>query len=121
MATRRVTKKSTETTTATTKQTSSAASRVDGTIARSLTKEIEFSFYAPLAKSVSITGTFNKWNPSASLLRKDATGNWKTAIALKQGRYEYKFVIDGNWENDQKNHNCVSNGCGGYNCVLEVK
>jgi 1,4-alpha-glucan branching enzyme len=97
-----------------------ATSRVKGTIRRSLEREIAFSFFAPLAQAVQVAGTFNGWNPSLSPLVKDTSGNWQCALKLKPGKYEYRFVIDGRWENDQKNSECVQNEFGEYNCLLEV-
>jgi hypothetical protein len=99
--------------------TPSSASRVEGTIKRTLERDIAFSFYAPLSQRVEVAGTFNSWK--SSLLKKDAQGNWKGSIKIKPGRYEYRFLVDGKWENDQKNLNVVQNQHGSYNCVLEVK
>jgi len=101
-------------------------SRVQGTIKRSLSKEllekeIEFSFYAPFASSVEVAGTFNNWNPSLFRLKRYGDGSWKGAVNIKTGRHEYRFLIDGRWENDQKECELVYNGMGSYNCVLTVE
>ena len=101
-------------------------SRVQGTIKRSLSnkslkKEIEFSFYAPLASSVEVAGTFNGWNPSVFRLKRYDEGTWKGSFALKPGRYEYRFLIDGRWENEQKECEMVDNGMGACNCVVTIQ
>ena len=100
-------------------------SRVKGTISRSLSKktiakDIEFSFYAPIAASVGVGGTFNGWAPSSLQLRKTNDGNWKGRARLKPGRYEYRMVVDGRWENDQRECELALNEHGSYNCVLTV-
>ncbi len=100
-------------------------SRVEGTIKRSLSKkslekEIEFIFYAPLASSVGVGGTFNNWNPSRSPLKRHVDGTWKGNLLLKPGKYEYRYLIDGRWENEQKECEQVYSGLGSYNCVLKV-
>ena len=30
-------------------------------------------------------------------MKRDKTGTWKKVKMLLQGRYEYKFIIDGEW------------------------
>jgi len=100
-------------------------SRVKGTIKRtmkqkSLACEIEFSFFAPLAKAVHIAGTFNSWNQAYGTLRSSKKGVWKTVVSLQPGKYEYRFCIDGNWENDQKEVELVDNGMGSCNNVITV-
>ena len=53
-------------------------------------------------------------------MKKDAQGNWSTTVDLKPGRYEYRFVVDGNWENDQDNNEIVPNPFGTFNNVIVV-
>ena len=90
-------------------------------IANKLEKAVIFEFYAPLAKSVKLAGTFNNWNPSKCLLEKIGNGQWRTTLQLKSGRYEYRFLVDGNWENDQRSSvGCVPNAFGSWNCVIEI-
>lgn len=84
-------------------------------------KTVEFKFHAPQAKKVSVAGCFNKWNTKDLSAKKDAQGNWIAKAKLGAGRYEYKFVVDGNWVNDPSCQVCASNAFGTQNCVLEVK
>jgi 1,4-alpha-glucan branching enzyme len=84
-------------------------------------KQVEFSLFAPQAKSVSVGGTFNRWNPVASSLKKDFQGNWKGSIPLKPGRYQYRFFVDGKWADDPKAKQTVPNEFGTKNAILEVK
>ncbi|MCS7184764.1 MAG: glycogen-binding domain-containing protein, partial [bacterium] len=37
------------------------------------------------------------------------------------GRYEYKFIVDGNWKEDPLNPNKKDDGYGGFNSVVEIK
>ncbi len=83
-------------------------------------KDVSFEFYAPLAKEVSLAGTFNNWDASRHSLKKDAAGNWRLSIKLKPGRYEYRYMVDGDWENDQRPVACIPNSFGTWNCVVEV-
>ena len=54
------------------------------------------------AKSITVAGDFNGWNPEKTRLRKQKTGKFATTIDLEVGNeYEYRYVIDGKrWEND---------------------
>jgi 1,4-alpha-glucan branching enzyme len=93
-----------------------SVSRTDGKAA----KEVPFEFYAPNATDVRIAGTFNNWDTSKNLLRKDREGRWRLTLKLKPGQYEYRYLVDGNWENDQRPVGCIPNAFGTWNCVLEI-
>lgn len=84
-------------------------------------KPTEFKLYAPGAKRVTVAGTFNKWDSKKLLAKKDNKGNWVAKVALKPGKYEYKFVVDENWVTDPRCTTCVANALGSHNCVTEVK
>lgn len=99
-------------------------SRVQGTIKRTLAKsnekEVTFAFYAPLSSSVSVGGSFNGWDGSSLPLKKDKEGVWSGSVALPKGHYEYRFLVDGCWENAQGDAALVDNGHGSQNNVLHV-
>lgn len=84
-------------------------------------RKVCFGFYAPLSEDVQLAGTFNDWNPSRTPLKKDRKGNWKVEFELPPGRYEYRFWVDGSWQNDQQPVECVPNVFGSWNCVIEVQ
>ena len=85
------------------------------------TKPAEFKFYAPQAKKVILSGSFNKWDTKKLLAKKDTKGNWVAKASLKPGRYEYKFLVDNSWANDPHCTSCVVNTFGTHNCVIDVK
>jgi len=85
------------------------------------TKPTEFKYYAPSAKKVIVSGSFNRWDTKKTLAKADSKGNWIAKVALKPGKYEYKFIVDGNWTNDPRCTSCVINPLGSQNCVVEVK
>lgn len=88
---------------------------------RKLRKKVVFEYYAPHAKEVSLAGTFNAWHPSETLLKRERNGKWKTALTLPSGRYEYRYRVDGSWQNDQHPVECVPNAFGTWNCVFEIQ
>lgn len=84
-------------------------------------KPTEFKFYAPSAKKVILSGSFNNWNTRSLSAKKDTRGNWAVKVNLKPGRYEYKFLVDGSWLNDPRCNSCVVNSFGTHNCTIDVK
>lgn len=83
-------------------------------------KDIAFEYFAPHAQAVYVAGTFNDWKPVVSPLKKDKNGKWKATLSLPSGRYEYRYFVDGIWENDQRPVECVPNAFGSWNCVVTV-
>ena len=82
--------------------------------------QIKFEYSAPEAKEVSLVGNFNQWKSQANPMKKDKKGIWKVTLSLEPGRYEYRFIADGNWENDPSCSSCAANEFGGENCVRIV-
>ena len=76
----------------------------------------------PRAQSVQIAGDFNNWKPQDAPLQKvGESGVWQTQLKLPAGRYRYRLVVDGQWQQDPYNELTELNPFGGYNSVLEVK
>ena len=73
------------------------------------------------AKQVSLSGDFNGWSPSATPMKRDSSGHWETSVELAPGRYQYKFVVDGEWIPDLLAHENVWNQHGTLNSVKEVR
>jgi hypothetical protein len=73
------------------------------------------------AKRVSLSGDFNGWSADATPMKRHDDGHWETTIELAPGRYEYKFVRDGEWMPDLLAHENVWNQHGTLNSVIEVR
>lgn len=56
---------------------------------------VKFSVKIEGAKSVSIAGDFNKWNPDSLQLVKKGSKTWEAILPLPPGRYKYVCRIDG--------------------------
>jgi 1,4-alpha-glucan branching enzyme len=82
-------------------------------------KPLDFRADFPGAKTVALAGSFNYWDPTRNPMQRDAKG-WKTTVWLPPGRYEYKFVVDGQWCDDPKARECAPNPFGGTNGVLRL-
>ena len=65
---------------------------------------VTFNYYGPTSKSVNLAGEMNGWSATAtSFTYNKNTGFWTIEKELEPGKYEYKFVVDGNWITDQRN------------------
>jgi 1,4-alpha-glucan branching enzyme len=71
------------------------------------------------AGEVRLVGSFNDWDPDARILKRSHSGVWTTWMMLEAGRYEYRYVVDGEWTNDPDAERCT-NPFGGENCLQIV-
>ena len=83
-------------------------------------KRTTFTLKEPTANDVILMGDFNKWNAKTHPMKKDESGIWKKTVMLPPGRYEYRFLVNGKWENDPQNDQVCANSFGAQNNVLHV-
>ena len=83
-------------------------------------KSIPFDFTFPSARQVSLAGDFNNWDPKTMPMRKGADGAWHLNVALTPGRHEYRFIVDGIWQDDPAAKEKTANAMGSKNCVKIV-
>ena len=87
---------------------------------RPVEKPVEFILSQPQARSVAVAGSFNDWDASRTPMKATPDGSWKVTAWLPAGRYEYRFIVDGNWVNDPGARESVQNTFGSTNSVLVV-
>ncbi|MHC4648041.1 MAG: AAA family ATPase [Planctomycetota bacterium] len=76
----------------------------------------------PRAGTVQLAGDFNNWQPTETPMEKVGdSGIWKTKLNLASGRYRYRLVVDGQWQQDPYNGLTELNPYGDFNSVVEVK
>jgi 1,4-alpha-glucan branching enzyme len=80
-----------------------------------------FTLWAPHANQVSVAGDFNGWNTETHAMKKFKAGVWLIILNLAPGSYQYRFFVDGVWQNDPENAECVPNPFGACNNVKRVK
>ncbi|MBD3348509.1 MAG: hypothetical protein GF400_04860 [Candidatus Eisenbacteria bacterium] len=68
---------------------------------------------------VFLAGTFNDWSTDATEMRRE-DGRFEVVLPLPAGRYQYKFVADGQWITDEKAEAFHPDGYGGRNSVVLV-
>jgi len=56
---------------------------------------VNFVYYAPEAKHVSVIGDFNEWLPDAHPMKRQPDGAWMIQVALTHGHHRYLFLVDG--------------------------
>jgi anti-sigma factor RsiW len=72
------------------------------------------------AKSVTVAGDFNGWQPEGLPLVQ-RHGVWTIDLALPPGIYEYMFVVDGQqWVTDPLARTTRDDGYGGANAILDL-
>ena len=80
-----------------------------------------FVLRADGARNVRLAGDFNNWNPDRTPMRSVRKNTFQVQIPLPPGRYQYRYVIDGQWHNDPANESVAPNPYGDVNSVVEVR
>lgn len=83
-------------------------------------RKITFSLEYPGAKQVYVAGDFNNWNTSSHPMNKTGNGSWNKSLLLHEGSYEYKFLVDDQWEIDPNNERACENCFGSRNNIVRV-
>ncbi|MBN1793903.1 MAG: AAA family ATPase [Candidatus Omnitrophica bacterium] len=77
-----------------------------------------FSLDLPNAQNVSIAGDFTGWK--ALPLARNKEGIWQRKIKLEPGRYQYRFLVDGEWFDETQIRQFIPNEYGTKNTVITV-
>ena len=83
-------------------------------------RRVTFTYVAPNAEEVILMGDFNDWDPQKHPMKKNDNGVWTKIAMIPTGRWEYKFMVDGQWRLDPENDLLCSNRFGTRNNVLLV-
>jgi chromosome partitioning protein len=87
-------------------------------------REVVVQFRADGASDVRIAGDFNGWVPDKgvrSMIQSEgSTRIWTKILQLPPGTYEYRYVVDGEWQADPENPNTAEGPVGNRNSVLVV-
>lgn len=58
-------------------------------------RAVNFICHAPQAKSVSLVGDFNAWDPAGHPMKHMLDRSWLLTVELKHGHHRYAFLVDG--------------------------
>ena len=84
-------------------------------------RSVAFEYFNPNAKEVFLAGSFNDWQPRATPLTAQRGGKWSTTLLLSPGQHEYRFVVDGQWQDDPMATRFIANPYGTLNAACEVR
>ncbi|MFH2045833.1 MAG: glycogen-binding domain-containing protein [Pseudomonadota bacterium] len=84
-------------------------------------KRVTFFIEAQQANNVSLMGDFNDWNDKKHPMKKENSDVWKKTIFLNPGRYEYMFLVDGQWQKDPHNDQLCQNNFGTHNNYIIIQ
>ncbi len=79
-----------------------------------------FAFRAPTAMSVQLAGDFTHWMEKPVSLHKETDGVWRVEVELAPGTHHYRFIVDGQWQDDPDCTLRMPNPYGGENMVRKV-
>jgi 1,4-alpha-glucan branching enzyme len=83
-------------------------------------RKIFFQLCFPDAQEVVLMGDFNQWNPRKHPMKRNGDGVWGKSVLLSPGTYEYKFFVDGEWQNDPENPLLCPNSFGSKNNFIII-
>ncbi len=84
-------------------------------------KAVQFEISAAPDSQVYVAGSFNNWDPTSHPLElNQEEGVFRSTITLPEGKYEYKFVVNGVWQMDSNCPLWVPNQHGSLNSVVHV-
>jgi 1,4-alpha-glucan branching enzyme len=82
---------------------------------------VSFAFEGAEANEVYLSGDFNEWSATNLPMMRSGACRWAKRVTLPPGRYEYKFIVDGEWTPDPYASQEVVNAFGSTNSVAEVR
>jgi 1,4-alpha-glucan branching enzyme len=83
-------------------------------------RAINFICSASQAKSVSLVGDFNGWNPLAHPMKQMPDRSWLLNVELKHGHHRYAFLVDGVLTLDPRAQGITRNDKGERVCLVPV-
>ena len=82
---------------------------------------IKLVYFSTEAASVSVVGSFNRWQEEIQLHPREDSGYWVTSIDVPPGEYSYSFLIDGKVRlEDPTANSFMEDDYGSRNSVVRV-
>lgn len=83
-------------------------------------QEVVLRFPDYVGRDVRIAGDFNNWEPDQNVVSRRDGDVVEKVLSLQPGVYQYRLVVDGQWQDDARNPDRTQNLLGGYNSLLRV-
>jgi 1,4-alpha-glucan branching enzyme len=81
---------------------------------------VNFTYVAAEARSVSLVGDFNNWDPHANPMKQMPDKGWFLRVELKHGHHRYAFLVDGVLTLDPRGMGITRNDLGERVSVVPV-
>jgi 1,4-alpha-glucan branching enzyme len=73
------------------------------------------------AKDIKVLGDFNNWEKEKGIPMKAKNGAYSASLELALGKaYQFRYLIDNDWENDWEAEEYAPSPFGVYNCVVRT-
>lgn len=82
--------------------------------------EVLLEYQGMADHDIKIAGDFNDWVPDKGVETRIVNGTLVKVLKVAPGAYQYRIVVDGDWQHDPHNPQQVENQLGGANSVLQV-
>lgn len=83
-------------------------------------RRVVLSYHHFTGRDLQIAGDFNDWIPDYRVETRTFNGTVQKVLKIPPGAYQYRVIIDGEWQEDPVNPVRVPNDMGGTNSVLRV-
>jgi 1,4-alpha-glucan branching enzyme len=83
-------------------------------------RAVNFVCNATQAKTVTLVGDFNQWNPAAHPMKQMPDHCWLLQVELKHGHHRYAFLVDGVLTLDPHAQGITRNDKGERVCLVPV-
>jgi 1,4-alpha-glucan branching enzyme len=83
-------------------------------------RKVTFTIAAPEAHEVALAGDFTNWDQAPVTMKKHRGGVWSATLALQPGSYQYRLLVDGQWQDDPACATHIPNAFGSQNCLRQV-
>lgn len=85
-------------------------------------RQVVLRFPGLAGREVQLAGDFNNWEPDHNVLVTRTSGDTvEKVLSLQPGVYQYRLIVDGQWQDDTSNPERIPNVVGGYNSLLRVE
>jgi 1,4-alpha-glucan branching enzyme len=64
---------------------------------------LNFTYYAPSGETITVAGSFNRWDPFMYELKETSAGRYTLSLPLPSGTYQYAFFHRGERHLDPNN------------------
>jgi chromosome partitioning protein len=95
-----------------------ARTRINKSDAR---QKVVLRLFGYAARDVQIAGDFNDWTPDRGVITRTAGDDVEKILMLAPGTYQYRYIVDGVWQEDPSNPEQAPNFSGGFNSMLRVE